>query len=97
MLATLDAVPKVLHRLDEKTWALPEPAALECSRGKSLLRQNTQALLGPNPAGGLEAASLVTMPSEAAEDYLVVRDLLAGGMDCMRMTSPTIMQTDGRG
>jgi ceramide glucosyltransferase len=28
---------------------------------------------------------MVTMPSEAAEDYLLVRDLLAQGMDCMRI------------
>jgi pyruvate kinase len=28
---------------------------------------------------------MVTMPSEAAADYNVVRDLVAGGMDCMRI------------
>ena len=28
---------------------------------------------------------MVTMPSEAAVDYLLVRELLASGMDCMRI------------
>ena len=28
---------------------------------------------------------MVTMPSEAASDYLLVRELVAAGMDCMRI------------
>jgi len=86
VLANLDAVLKILHRLAGKTWALPEPepAALDYPRGKSLLAQHTQALLGPAPARR-SVRVMVTMPSEAAEDYPLVRDLLAGGMDCVRI------------
>jgi pyruvate kinase len=41
-------------------------------------------LLGPNRKGH-EVRVTVTMPSEAASDYGLVRDLLKAGMDCMRI------------
>jgi len=52
--------------------------------GKALLDRHTEALLGPKPPyRGVRI--MVTMPGEAADDYLVVRDVLEAGMDCMRI------------
>lgn len=67
--------------------AAPQFAASDAPKigqGAELLDRNTQALLGPPPAGrGVRI--MVTMPSEAARDYDLVRDLVLHGMDCMRI------------
>ena len=52
--------------------------------GKALLNKNAAALLGPAPQGRT-VRIMVTMPSEAASDYVLVRDLLQSGMNCMRV------------
>src|SRR5262249_51159071 len=50
----------------------------------TLLDEHTRALLGPPPPDR-DVHAMVTMPSEAATDPGLVRDLLAGGMGCMRI------------
>ncbi len=57
---------------------------IEREEGGSVLDQNTAALLGPAP-GHRHVRIMVTVPSTAATDYALVRDLLAGGMDVMRI------------
>lgn len=59
----------------------PAPGFLE---GNWLLKDHTDTLLGPKPAHR-NVRIMVTMPSEAAEDYELVHQLLARGMDCMRI------------
>jgi pyruvate kinase len=54
--------------------------------GKLLLENNTAALLGPAPQGRT-VRIMVTMPTEAASDYGLVRDLLKSGMNCMRVNA----------
>jgi pyruvate kinase len=54
--------------------------------GRHLLEANTCALLGPAPAGR-DVRIMVTMPSEAADDADPIHDLLASGMDCMRVNT----------
>jgi pyruvate kinase len=49
-----------------------------------LLHQHTAALLGSKPSGRA-VRILVTMPSQAATDGALIRELLANGMDCMRI------------
>jgi pyruvate kinase len=86
VLASIDAVLAVLHRLEGREWhraATVEPA-VSFDEGKTLLDTHTEALLGPPPADR-DVHIMVTMPSEAAHDYGLVRDLLAGGMHCMRI------------
>ena len=51
---------------------------------RSVLEQNTEALFGPG-AQGRRVRIMVTMSTDAAKDYGLVRDLLAAGMDCMRI------------
>jgi pyruvate kinase len=53
-------------------------------QGRSILEANAEALLGPARAER-STRILVTMPSEAADDYELVADLIARGMDCARI------------
>jgi pyruvate kinase len=62
----------------------PEEPAVEIGEGTELLKANTDALLGPPPAGR-KVRIMVTMSSDAATDYELVRDLVRNGMDCMRI------------
>jgi pyruvate kinase len=50
----------------------------------TLLDRQTEVLLGPTPAKR-RVRIMVTMPSEAASDYELVRKLVQSGMDCMRI------------
>ena len=79
VMATLDAVLAAVHGLAGRSWQHLS-RALDFSEGNRLLREHTETLLGPSPANRA-VRIMVTMPSEAASDYQLVRDLVAGGMD----------------
>jgi len=83
VMATLDAVLTAVHGLAGRTWQ-HLPRALDFVEGNRLLREHTETLLGPSP-GNRAVRIMVTMPSEAASDYQLVRELVARGMDCMRI------------
>src|SRR5271157_3481653 len=87
VLGAVDAVLRVLHTLvGEQAFAGVSKDAGEGSgpRGWDLLERNTNALLGP-PPNDRNVRIMVTMPSEAAQDFGLVRDLLLNGMDVMRV------------
>ena len=54
--------------------------------GRALLATHTRDLLGPDPSGRA-VRIMVTMPGQAGEDFELVRDLVAAGMDCMRINT----------
>jgi pyruvate kinase len=87
-LASVTAVLHLVRRLQGNTSDPPLDAAapIGFARGRELLDANTRSLLGPVPAGR-DVRIMVTMPSEAADDYALVRDLLGSGMDCMRINA----------
>lgn len=86
VLGAIDAVLRVLHRITGRAEAsAAEPEQEETAiRGCELLGRNTDALLGPPPQHRM-VRIMVTMPSEAAGDFGLVRDLVVNGMDCMRV------------
>jgi pyruvate kinase len=85
VLATVNAVLRVLHRLAGRPWrAEDDRPALGVAEGKALLAGRTAALLGA-PAAEQPVHIMVTMPGEATDDYPLVRDLLAHGMTCARI------------
>jgi pyruvate kinase len=57
---------------------------VDLEAGQQLLKAHTEALLGSIPPDR-GVAIMVTMPSEAADDYSLVHHLLEHGMDCMRI------------
>ena len=83
VIANVDAVLKVLHQVALSSYSAEEQGS-DFVHGKSALERNTRSLLGNTP-GGRNVRIMVTMPNEAANDYDLVRDLLAAGMDCMRI------------
>ncbi len=82
VLANVDALLRVSahltgHDLDT---ALEDNFAF----GKSDLDRETVAALGPKPSNR-DVRIMVTMPTEAATDYALVKALVGSGMDCMRI------------
>ncbi len=86
VMSALDAVISLLNRLVgcEANSANAQNGAPALGEGAVLLKRNTEALLGVAPAGR-SVRIMVTMPSEAATDYELVRDLVSHGMNCMRI------------
>ena len=86
VLASVEAVLATLYRLSGSEWQAGDPAADApgFQQGPELLRDHTERLLG-KPLAPHNAHIMVTMPAEAADDYRLVYDLMASGMDCMRI------------
>lgn len=82
--ANVDAIEGILRRLSSNHEPLQSHGKLSYGEGVNMLEVHTEALLGPKPRHRV-VRIMVTMPREAAEDYDFVRDLLLGGMDCMRI------------
>jgi len=87
-LRVIETVRSVVRRLargavGEKN---DEPLGVGLGGGRDRLDAHTLALLGPAPPGR-DVRIMVTMPTQAAEDYALVRQLLASGMDCMRINA----------
>jgi pyruvate kinase len=85
-LAGLDAVLAALHKLaDHPAERIPEALPqVNFATGDAILKSHTDRLLGLAPRGRA-VRIMVTMPSEAAVSYGLVRDLLKAGMDVMRI------------
>jgi pyruvate kinase len=85
VLANLDKVLGILHRMTGKPWRPPlqdEPAGMGSSR--KLLERHTDELLGAPPPGRA-VRIMVTLPSEAAADFGLIRQLVQSGMDIARI------------
>ena len=85
VLYNIDVVIRILQRLAQEPSVL-EPAVDGVSplEGRRILRANAEAMFGPSEAGR-DVRMMATMPSEAALNYSMVRDMVAAGMDCMRI------------
>jgi pyruvate kinase len=86
VMDTVQSVLKVLGNLEGLDVSLPalRERTVQIGEGAQLLERNTNALLGPCPADR-RVRIMVTMASEAATNYSLVRDLLLNGMNCMRI------------
>jgi pyruvate kinase len=85
VLANLDKVLGILHCLTGQEWldkSAEEPAGSVSSR--RLLERHSVDLLGTYPQGR-PVRIMVTLPSAAATDYSVVRELVEAGMDIARI------------
>ena len=86
VMATINAVLHNLYLLSGRKQEAVDSqevfAAFET--GANFLEQNTIRLFGDHPEKR-RAHIIVTMPVEAADDYLMVHELLKSGMNCMRI------------
>lgn len=84
VLANVDKVLDILHRLSRDSRPNPGKNALTSSQiGRNVLEQHTEALLGHQPERTVRI--MVTLPSEAASDFGLVRQLVESGMDVARI------------
>ncbi|CAN3126718.1 pyruvate kinase [Mycobacterium sp. smrl_JER01] len=65
-------------------WRPPEPAAVGWKEGRDMLRRRSSDLFGVAPSGR-ETRIMVTLPTEAAGDVTLVRDLIDRGMGVARI------------
>ena len=85
VLANLDKVLGILHRLAGRPWTpRVEDEPVGFTSGRALLERHAAELLGPPPAERA-VRIMVTLPSEAATDFGLVRQLVAAGMDVARI------------
>lgn len=85
VLANLDKVLGILHRLTGQPWRdLSAEEPVGSVRGHQLLQVHSQALLG-HVQRERAVRIMVTLPSEAATDSALVRGLVAAGMDVARI------------
>jgi len=82
--ATLDTLLRIMHQLLGKPWDPGEKPVVCFEDGRRLLEENTEALLGETPSGR-RVRIMVTMPTEAADNYRLALQLLQNGMNCARI------------
>jgi pyruvate kinase len=86
VMATLDALLALLYKIAGGNWrgrAIEETFA-EFDSGSALLQKHAAEALGEAPSNR-NVRIMVTMPSEAADDPILVRDFLDRGMNIMRV------------
>jgi pyruvate kinase len=93
VLYNLDAVLSILYRLAGLTPPKWADGSVTPSEGTLILERNSTKLLGPTRKER-SVRIMVTMPLQAATDYDLVRDLLASGMDCMRINCAHDSESD---
>jgi pyruvate kinase len=86
VLATINAVLHNLYLLKGQQVPIPDTPDIQDAfdKGGECLERNTTRLFGKQ-SGARRAHIVVTMPVEAADDYLMVHQLLLSGMNCMRI------------
>ena len=86
VMSSIDAVLHNLYLLDGRTDAavIPGNSVQTTAQKQNFLLKNTQWLLGSYPKNR-NTHIMVTMSSDAADDYLLVHQLLKNGMNCLRI------------
>jgi len=86
VLATLNTVIRIVCSLANKKWHDHPSIQTQITReqGRHIIREHTMSLLGPS-SKGRSVRIMVTMPSEAATNYNLIKNMLTRGMNCMRI------------
>ena len=83
VLASIHAILHALRSL-QGVETKPRKSQVTIKQGRKILRKRTNALLGKKLKGST-VRIMVTLPSEAADDYSLVRDMMSAGMNCARI------------
>lgn len=86
VITTLERVLDNLYVLAGDPRRVRTESAVSFDEGRRILAANSRALLGGNRPGR-SARILVTMPTEAADDYGLVETLIANGMGAARVNT----------
>ena len=82
--ATLLLVRSAICAMLGDAWQQPASSGVRIDQGPELLRHRTQQLLGPEPVDRVTRI-MVTLPSSAASDAALVRELVERGMNIARI------------
>ena len=83
-LDSLERVCAILARLTNRPHECGDRQVIGYDEGEEILARRTMQLLGPRPERRTPRI-MVTMPSEAADRYELVRDLISAGMQVIRI------------
>ncbi len=84
VMASVQSVINALQSLRGKGLRDSTDGIADFEASDQRMVRHTGALLGPRPAGR-DVHVMVTLPTEAAQDYQLVRDLIETGMDTARI------------
>jgi pyruvate kinase len=86
VMRNLDTVVRLLHKILNRPYVPSEDYdnSLSFADASDILSRRTKRLLGRDPKQR-KVRIMVTLPTEAADDYDLVKNLIAGGMDCARI------------
>ncbi|MBT8386118.1 MAG: hypothetical protein KJO12_01790 [Ignavibacteria bacterium] len=84
VMASLGAVKNLLNKILKKEKVEKTKSPVSFKRGRKLLRTNTSALFGKKLKGS-KVRIMVTLPSEAADDYKFIKKLVTSGMNSARI------------
>ena len=83
VMATLDAVCARLAEMAGQS-AVSFPTPLDFRNGKRILRREQARIFGDDPHGP-GTRIMVTLPTRASEDRVLVADIIRAGADCLRI------------
>jgi pyruvate kinase len=84
VMASLQTILAILKAMDQGSPITANSSELSFKAGTKALRSNAKKLLGYRTKKR-RTRIMVTLPSEAAEDYQLVRSMLSAGMNCARI------------
>ena len=85
VMATINAVLQRLgEMINEKSNGITTEPPLGFIESKEIYNRNIESVLGPKPRER-RARIMVTLPTEAATDYSLVKELVANDVDCVRI------------
>ena len=86
VMSNVEKVLKLLHRIVRRNYSSTDDGGrpLGFDESREILKYRTQTLFDAEPETR-KVRIMVTLPSEAASNYELVRELLAAGMNCARI------------
>jgi pyruvate kinase len=88
VMTNINKVLKLLHRIVQRPFSLPPEELKEpgLDDGQSILKNRADVLFGTTAESKKRKVRImVTLPTDAAGNYALVRELVASGMDCARI------------
>jgi pyruvate kinase len=84
VIASIAAVKNLLIKILKKEQLEEDKPLVSFKKGKKIIRTNTSALLGKKLKGS-KVRIMVTLPTEAADDYKYIKKLVSSGMNSARV------------
>jgi pyruvate kinase len=84
VIASIAAVKNLLNKILKNEPEEVEKPAISFKKGKKIIRANTASLLGKKLKGS-KVRIMVTLPTDAAEDYKFIKKLVTSGMNSARV------------